>query len=138
MLRITFFLIVIFATLLYVLSESIPRLFLDAGEGADLASKVIAIWSPLTVVDGLNCVTQSVFRGAGKQKSAAITNALAYYALDIPLGALLAFQCGLGVEGLWFGTGFGDFLALSTLTVLMVRIWRWEQLVEDAQLLTKL
>ncbi|KAE9226612.1 hypothetical protein PF002_g14055 [Phytophthora fragariae] len=100
-----------FALILYRLSNVIPRLFLAAGDSADLASNVMAIWSPLTVADGLNCVTQGVFRGAGKQKSAAITNALAYYGAGIPVAVYLSFQCHLGVEGLWFGTGLGDVLA---------------------------
>ncbi|KAG7376907.1 hypothetical protein PHYPSEUDO_012563 [Phytophthora pseudosyringae] len=92
----------------------------------------MAIWSPLTVADGLNCVTQGVFRGAGKQTSAAITNALAYYGIGIPVGAYLAFHCGLGVEGLWFGTGLGDVLAVSCLTTLMLCCWDWEELADDA------
>ncbi|KAE8994480.1 hypothetical protein PR002_g19910 [Phytophthora rubi] len=132
-LRVTFGLAATFAVLLYSFSGEIPRLFLSAGESADLASKVMAIWSLLTVVDGLNCVSQGIFRGAGKQKSAAITNAVAYYAMGIPVGAYLAFQCDLGVEGLWFGTGIGDVLAVGTLVLLMKYCWTWEKLADQAK-----
>ncbi|KAE9107123.1 hypothetical protein PF010_g12382 [Phytophthora fragariae] len=132
-LRVTFGLAATFAVFLYGFSGVIPRLFLSAGDSADLASKVMAIWSPLTVVDGLNCVSQGIFRGAGKQKSAAITNAVAYYAMGIPVGAYLAFQCDLGVEGLWFGTGIGDVLAVGTLVLLMKYCWTWEKLADQAK-----
>ncbi|KAE9006137.1 hypothetical protein PF005_g12743 [Phytophthora fragariae] len=132
-LRVTFGLAATFAVLLYSFSGEIPRLFLSAGESADLASKVMAIWSPLTVVVGLNCVSQGIFRGAGKQKSAAITNAVAYYAMGIPVGAYLAFQCDLGVEGLWFGAGIGDALAVGTLVLLMKYCWTWEKLADQAK-----
>ncbi|KAE8892411.1 hypothetical protein PF005_g12742 [Phytophthora fragariae] len=132
-LRVTFTLAATFAVFLYGFSGVIPRLFLSAGDSADLASKVMAIWSPLTVVVGLNCVSQGIFRGAGKQKSAAITNAVAYYAMGIPVGAYLAFQCDLGVEGLWFGAGIGDALAMVTLVLLMKYCWTWEKLADQAK-----
>ncbi|KAG6596054.1 Multidrug/Oligosaccharidyl-lipid/polysaccharide (MOP) Flippase Superfamily [Phytophthora cinnamomi] len=132
-LRITFGVATVFALFLYGFNGAIPRLFLNAGKSADLASKVMALWSPLTVVDGLNCVSQGIFRGAGEQKSGAITNALAYYGVGIPAGVYLAFQCELGVEGLWFGTGIGDTLAVITLTLLMKYCWNWEKLADRAK-----
>lgn len=62
---ITLVLSLIFTALLFGLSDHIPRLFLDGGDSASLASNVMAIWSPLTIMDGLNAVIQGVFRGAG-------------------------------------------------------------------------
>ncbi|OWY98049.1 Multidrug/Oligosaccharidyl-lipid/Polysaccharide (MOP) Flippase transporter [Phytophthora megakarya] len=131
-LQITFVISCTFAVLLFSFSGVIPRLILGGSESAALASKVMAIWAPLTVVDGLNTVCQGVCRGAGKQKSAAISNAVAYYAAGIPFGAYLAFQCHLGVEGLWFGTGLGDILAVTALMLLMKYRWNWEKLADDA------
>lgn len=45
-LRITFGVASTFALVLYRFSDVIPRLFLSAGDSAELASKVMAIWSP--------------------------------------------------------------------------------------------
>ncbi|KAE8892417.1 hypothetical protein PF005_g12744 [Phytophthora fragariae] len=134
----TFILALTFTAALYGFSGQIPRLFLDTGDGADLASKVLAIWSPLTIVDGLNAVTQGVLRGAGKQKAAAITNGLAYYIFGVPLGALLAFQYDLGVEGLWLGMGFGSALNFGAMAALMLCYWSWEKLAIEAKDLTEL
>ncbi|OWZ21801.1 Multidrug/Oligosaccharidyl-lipid/Polysaccharide (MOP) Flippase transporter [Phytophthora megakarya] len=134
----TVILSVTFTVILFGLSGQIPRLFLQDGESADLASKVLAIWSPLTIVDGLNAVMQGVLRGAGKQKAAAITNALAYYVFGIPLGALLAFQCNLGVEGLWLGMGFGSALNFGAMVALILCYWSWDKLATDAKMLTDL
>lgn len=133
--KVTIALSSILAVLLYDFSGTIPRLFPDEGASADLASTILAIWSPLTVVDGL---IWGVFRGAGKQKSAAVTNTLAYYAAGIPVGAFLAFRCDFGVEGLWIGTGVGDVLVVNTLIALMMWCWSWQQLAEDAKELTEL
>lgn len=127
-----------FTAVLFGFSGQIPRLFLNAGDGADLASKVLAIWSPLTIVDGLNAVTQGVLRGAGKQKAAAITNGLAYYVFGVPLGALLAFQYDLGVEGLWLGMGFGSAVNFGAMAALMLCYWSWEKLASEAKDLTDL
>ncbi|KAG1708778.1 hypothetical protein DVH05_022400 [Phytophthora capsici] len=128
----------LFAVLLFALSGQIPRLFLDEGDSADLASDVMAVWSPLTVMDGLNAVIQGVFRGAGMQKHAAIANGVSYYVFGVPLGALLAFQCNLGVKGLWFGISFGNILAVSAMAALMLCYWSWEKLADEARARTNL
>ncbi|KAG7375158.1 hypothetical protein PHYBOEH_003448, partial [Phytophthora boehmeriae] len=136
-LGITTALAVCFAALLFGLSDHITLLFLDAGESADLASEVMAIWSPLTLMDGLNAVIQGIFRGAGKQKSAAIANGLAYYVGGVPLAVLLAYPCDLGVKGLWFGISFGNIVAVAAMFAMMLRYWSWEKLADDAQERTK-
>ncbi|EGZ15108.1 hypothetical protein PHYSODRAFT_315616 [Phytophthora sojae] len=125
---------VVFAVLLFSLSTYIPLLFLDGGgESADLASKIMAMWAPLEIADGLNAVMQGVFRGAGKQKPAAIANVLGYYGGGIPLGAILAFVGDLGVDGLWWGIGFGITSTWLSLTFLMLRYWKWDQLAAEAR-----
>ncbi|POM69585.1 Multidrug/Oligosaccharidyl-lipid/polysaccharide (MOP) Flippase Superfamily [Phytophthora palmivora] len=135
---ITLILSLLFAVLLFGLSDQIPRLFLDEGKSADLASEVMAIWSPLTVMDGLNAVIQGIFRGTGKQKTAAIANAVSYYVFGVPLGALLAFQCDLGVEGLWLGISFGNVMAVSAMVMVMLYYWNWERLADEARTRTDL
>lgn len=137
-LTITLALTLFFTGLIFGLSDYIPLLFLDKGKSADLASHVMAIISPQKIVDGLNAVTQGVFRGAGKQRDAAIANAVAYYIFGVPFGALLALQCDLGVIGLWIGMTLGNFLALSTMAVLMKRYWDWDCIADDARARTNL
>ncbi|KUF82543.1 Multidrug and toxin extrusion protein 1 [Phytophthora nicotianae] len=135
---ITLIVTLFFAGLTLGLSDYIPLLFLDKGKSADLAARVMALMSPQKIVDGLNAVTQGVFRGAGKQKSAAIANAVAYYLFGVPFGALLAFQCDLGVEGLWIGMTAGNVLAVCVMAVLMRFYWNWDRLADDAQTRTNL
>ena len=55
------------------------------------------------IFDGMGGVTTGILRGCGLQKIGAIVNLVAYYALGVPGGAVLAFQAGLGIIGLWLG-----------------------------------
>ncbi|KAI9980865.1 hypothetical protein PInf_010202 [Phytophthora infestans] len=101
------YLSLVFAVLLFSRSDY-TRLFLDDDESIDLASKIMAMWSPLDIATGLNAVihVQGVYRGSGKQKPAAIANVIGYYGGGISLGAILAFAADMGVEGLWWGNRF--------------------------------
>ncbi|KAG7397188.1 hypothetical protein PHYBOEH_001127 [Phytophthora boehmeriae] len=123
----------VFAALLVVLNRPIPRLFLSDEESIDLAAKILILWFPFEIADGLNTSMQGIFRGAGKQKSAAISNLVGYYGFGIPLGVLLAFHYDFGVKGLWLGIGFGMVGTVLGLSFLMLRYWKWSQLAVEAQ-----
>ncbi|CAI5731286.1 unnamed protein product [Peronospora destructor] len=123
----------IFSVTLYLLRGEIPRLFLDDAQGIARAASVLAVWAPLEVLDGLNAVTQGIFRGAGKQKVAATVNAVAYYVCGIPVAGLLGFHFFLGVEGLWMGFGFGMFVAASLQLYMLFQRWTWVELAIEAQ-----
>ncbi|RLN70923.1 hypothetical protein BBJ29_002243 [Phytophthora kernoviae] len=123
----------VFVVLLYTFSGQIPRLFIDDEESVDLASTIMAFWCPFEIVDGLNAVMQGIFRGAGKQKPAAIVNVVCYYGVGITLSALLAFVFDLGVKGLWWGIGFGILATVLVLALYMLRYWKWDQLAAEAK-----
>ncbi|ETI55354.1 hypothetical protein F443_01972 [Phytophthora nicotianae P1569] len=123
----------VFAVLLFSLNDAIPPLFLNDDESIDLASYIMVFWSPFVIPDGLNAVMQGVFRGAGKQKQAAITNVIGYYGVGIPLGAILAFTAHMGVDGLWWGIGVGIAATWLSLTFLMMTYWRWDKLAIEAR-----
>ncbi|KAF4321879.1 hypothetical protein G195_004911 [Phytophthora kernoviae 00238/432] len=123
----------VFVVLLYTFSGQIPRLFIDDEESVDLASTIMAFWCPFEIVDGLNAVMQGIFRGAGKQKPAAIANVACYYGVGITLSALLAFVFDLGVKGLWWGIGFGILATVLVLALYMLRYWKWDQLAAEAK-----
>ncbi|CAM8995367.1 unnamed protein product [Rhodiola kirilowii] len=76
-------------------------------------------------------ILSGVAIGAGRQTMAAYVNIFSYYAIGLPLGAMLAYLAGLGIKGMWTGMICG--VAVQTL-VLGYITWRtdWDDQVRKA------
>ncbi|KAM4045440.1 multidrug and toxin extrusion protein 2-like [Anomaloglossus baeobatrachus] len=68
-----------------------------------LISHIMLIFLPFHICDATNFSSGGILRGLGKQKIGAITNAVGYYAIGLPLGISLMFLVKLGIVGLWTG-----------------------------------
>uniref|UniRef100_M4BMT0 Multidrug and toxin extrusion protein n=2 Tax=Hyaloperonospora arabidopsidis (strain Emoy2) TaxID=559515 RepID=M4BMT0_HYAAE len=121
-----------FAGLLYVLRHQIPLIVINDPVAVERASNAILVLMPYEVIDSLNCAIQGIYKGAGWQNMAAKTNAVAFYGIGIPLGALLSFHYGVGIEGLWIGFGTG---VATALTVCGTNLYyaSWEQMALEAR-----
>ncbi len=73
-----------------------------------------------------------VVSGAGKQARGSLINAVAYWVLALPAALLLAFVCGLGVEGLYSGMVLGPFTQCCCYLWLIRRL-RWQEEAEAAR-----
>jgi MATE family multidrug resistance protein len=116
----------------YYLRFQIPKVVINDPVAVARAAQALQIMAVYVVIDATNCVVQGIYRGAGWQHLAARNNVLAYYALGLPLGVLLAFKCTFGIEGLWVGFSAG---MVTTLTVCCSILYQtdWEQLAIDAR-----
>ncbi|TMW59162.1 hypothetical protein Poli38472_007307 [Pythium oligandrum] len=112
--------------------SDIPKLFVNDAETIANASTILIMWAPFEVFEGLNCVMQGVFRGAGMQNMAARTNGVAFYVLAVPFAYWLGFQVSWGVEGIWIGFGFGVAISAMSLVAVFSR-WNWRALADAAQ-----
>ncbi len=79
--------------------------------------------------DGLQAVAAGALRGAGDTRFPLLANLVGHYLVGLPLGLLLAFGCGWGATGLWWGLTVG----LTTVALALVarfarltqtRVWR--------------
>ena len=70
-------------------------------------------------LDGLQVVAAGNLRGAGDTHTPMITGLIAYWAVGLPIGYLLAFFAGLRVVGLWVGLSLG----LITAGVILLSAW---------------
>lgn len=68
-----------------------------------LAASLIPIAAVFQVFDGTQVISASILRGAADTRVPAILHGLSFWAVGIPLGALLAFGFDLGAAGLWWG-----------------------------------
>ncbi|RLN89731.1 hypothetical protein BBJ28_00014867 [Nothophytophthora sp. Chile5] len=120
------------ATLVYLLRDQIPRIVINDPVAIQRASDALLVMVPYEILDSLNCVIQGIYKGAGWQNMAAKTNVLAFYVIGIPLGAVLAFRGGFGIEGLWIGFGMGIATAF---TVCSTNLYysSWEQMALEAR-----
>ncbi|RLN72090.1 hypothetical protein BBJ28_00011018, partial [Nothophytophthora sp. Chile5] len=121
-----------FSALVFFLRNQIPRVVINDPVAIERAAQALIVMVPYEIFDALNCVMQGVFRGAGRQNMAAKTNVTAFYAVGIPLGALLAFHFGWGVEGLWIGFGAGITTAYLLCSASLYYS-SWEQLALEAR-----
>lgn len=121
-----------FAALVYLLRHQIPLLVINDPVAIQRASDALLVMVPYEIIDSLNCVIQGIYKGAGWQDMAAKTNVLAFYVIGIPLGALLSFHFGFGIEGLWIGFGSGIATAF---TVCSINLYysSWEQMALEAR-----
>ncbi|MCX2585816.1 MATE family efflux transporter [Pedobacter sp. MR22-3] len=76
--------------------------------------KVVAIASQLLIIagffqlfDGTQVVGLGVLRGIGDVNMPTFITFLAYWVVGIPVGYLLGFYFGLGVNGIWYGLTLG-------------------------------
>ncbi|TMW59157.1 hypothetical protein Poli38472_007302 [Pythium oligandrum] len=134
--RLTMTMVVSMSTLValgvYIFRHDIPSWLINDQEAIQRASETLLVMVPYEIVDATNCVIQGIYRGTGRQHMAAKTNAIAFYVVGIPLGALLAFQFDVQVEGLWIGFGSGICTALSICAYVLYHA-SWQQMADEAR-----
>lgn len=86
-----------------------------------LAASLIPVAAVFQVFDGTQVVSASILRGAGDTRVPAILHGLSFWAVGIPLGALIAFGFDQGAIGLWWGLTAG-LAAAAVLQLRRVRV----------------
>ena len=83
-----------------VLRHQIPLLFTSNAEVASLAAVLLVCAATYQFFDGIQNVSIGILRGIQDVKIIPYISFLAYIVLNLPVGYLLAFPCGLGPKGL--------------------------------------
>ncbi|XP_073521391.1 multidrug and toxin extrusion protein 2-like isoform X5 [Phyllobates terribilis] len=124
---------VLTSSLMAGLKDVIAYVFTTDREIVVLVSHLMLIFAPFHLCDAVAGTCSGILRGAGKQKIGAITNAVAYYLLGLPIGISLMFAVKLGVIGLWSGLIFPVFLQASFFVVYVLRM-NWDNACEEGKL----
>jgi MATE family multidrug resistance protein len=89
--------------------------------GVDL----LIIAAAFQLFDGTQAVATGALRGVSETRMPMIVNFIGHWFLGLPIGYVLCFRLGWGVQGLWIGLSIGLILAALVLTV----VW-WRKTLE--------
>jgi MATE family multidrug resistance protein len=104
--------------LMLLFPTSIARWFtLDVAVVA-AAAPLIAIAGVFQVFDGTQAVASGLARGTGDTKVPMLLHLFGFWALGIPLAAVLGFRTRLGGAGIWWG------LTLGLVVAALLQAWR--------------
>lgn len=108
---------------LFVLGRSLLPSFYSTDQALlQHAIHALPIAGAFQLFDGIQVVGGGVLRGMGRTRPAAVFNLLGYYVLALPLSYWLAFTCGQGLAGIWWGLCLG----LGVVALLLVA-WIWKR-----------
>lgn len=121
----------VFFILCLVFEHLISYLFTSDEQVAEAISSLSTLLAFSILFNSIQPVLSGVAIGAGFQSTVAIINLGSYYAVGLPLGAVLGYVLHLQVTGLWIGLLGG--VALQTF-ILGFMVWRtdWDEQVKKA------
>ncbi|XP_010525623.1 PREDICTED: protein DETOXIFICATION 33 [Tarenaya hassleriana] len=109
-----------------------PRLFTSSEAVAEETTRLAVLLAFTVLLNSLQPVLSGVAVGAGWQSLVAYINIGCYYILGLPLGIVLGFPLGLGVEGIWSGMVAG--ICLQTLIlIVIICMTNWNKEAEEAE-----
>lgn len=114
---ITFGFMTLMGLLLIVARHFIPQYYNDDPTVVAQAAGLLLIAAAFQISDGVQVVGLGALRGLEDVKVPSVVALLAYWAVALPLGYVLAFPLGLGAVGVWLGLLTG--LTLVALLLLL-------------------
>jgi MATE family multidrug resistance protein len=112
------------AVLFWALPAELARVVTDRPEVVRATVPLLWVAAFFQLSDGLQAVAAGALRGAGDTRFALLANLVGHYGVGLPLGIVLAFGCGWGATGLWWGLTAG---LTSVALALMTRFVRLTQ-----------
>ncbi|MGE6219250.1 MATE family efflux transporter [Nubsella zeaxanthinifaciens] len=101
--------------LIFVFANNyLPYIYTNDLKVIGIAAKLLLLAALFQLFDGTQVVGLGVLRGLGDVNMPTFITFLSYWIIGIPVGYVLGFQLGLGVDGIWYGLTFG-LLAASIL-----------------------
>jgi MATE family multidrug resistance protein len=108
------------AICLFLFGHPIARIYSPEQDVVRAGATLLRVAAVFQLFDGLQVVATGALRGAGNTRTPMLANLLGYWAIGLPLGALLSFKLRLGAPGMWAGL----CLALVLIGSLLTAVWR--------------
>ncbi|MBW0515812.1 hypothetical protein O181_055527 [Austropuccinia psidii MF-1] len=111
--------------------KSFGYLFTRDQEVVSAIAQVLPVVGAVQISDAWAQACAGIIRGIGMQHFGAVVNAIAYYALALPLGFALAFKAHMGLVGLWLAQCLA-LLLVAMLEFGLISCLNWEKEVIKA------
>lgn len=117
------------ATLFLGFGATLASWFVEAEPVIALSAALLVTVGLFQLVDGLQVASSAMLRGLQDTKIAAWMGFVSYWVVGLPMSYILAFPCGLGPRGVWWGLAAGLLVACLTLGP---RLWRRISAISNA------
>jgi len=108
--------IMLFAGIIFILFRNyLPTLYVNDEVVISYASSLLIIAALFQISDGTQAVGIGILRGLTDVKIPTAITFIAYWIVGLPVGYLLGFNFGMGVQGVWIGL----LLGLTTSAILL-------------------
>ncbi|MER2998919.1 MATE family efflux transporter [Pontibacter populi] len=84
-------------------NKLIPMLYIDDPEVIQIASTLLIIAALFQISDGVQVVGLGALRGLEDVRVPGVISLIAYWVIGLPVGYVLGFKLGFGVNGVWLG-----------------------------------
>ena len=101
--------------------EALVRIFTEDASVIRVGAAVLLIAAVFQLFDGVQTVATGALRGLGETRIPMFSNLVGHWAIGLPLGYVLCFHRGWGIEGLWVGLALGLMLIGTVLLVVWHR-----------------
>jgi MATE family multidrug resistance protein len=101
-------------------SRPIARIYSPEVAVVQAGATLLIVAAVFQLFDGLQVVATGALRGAGNTRTPMLANLFGYWAIGLPLGALLCFKLNQGAVGMWVGLCVALIVIGSSLAV----VWR--------------
>ena len=78
-------------------------LYIDDPEVIQIASTLLIIAALFQISDGVQVVGLGALRGLEDVRVPGVISLIAYWVIGLPVGYMLGFKLGFGVNGVWLG-----------------------------------
>ena len=104
-----------FTLVLIAAGPEVAAVFIDDGAVVEAAGAMFVAVGLMQVFDGIQSVSLGALRALRDSRWPTAVTLIAYWAIALPLGWLLAVPMGLGGAGLWGGFALGLAVAAALL-----------------------
>jgi MATE family multidrug resistance protein len=105
----------------WFLPQPVLRIYTIDARVLESAGGLLAIAALFQLFDGVQTVATGALRGIGETRVPMLVNLVGYWMLGLPVGYLLCFHAGRGVQGLWWG------LTLALIAIALILLYSWDR-----------